>query len=121
VLSVNERTFEKEVLESSVPVLVNFGAPWCGLCRVLNPLLAQLQAESGDQFKLVEINPDKSLKLASNYRITSLPTLLVFENGKIHHRLDAFKGREDLRLALQNLVASVVQSQSLSSMSKLNR
>ena len=120
MLSVNERTFEKEVLESPVPVLVNFWAPWCGLCRVLNPLLAQLQAESGDQIKLVEINPDKSLKLANNYQITSLPTLLVFENGKIHHRFDAFKGREDLRLAIQNLVASVSQSQPVSSVSDLN-
>jgi thioredoxin 1 len=119
VLSVNEQTFREEVLESQVPVLVNFWAPWCGLCRVLNPLLLQLQNEWGDHIKLVEVNPDTNFKLANSYRITSLPTLLLFQEGEIHHRFDTFKGRDDLRLTLQNLVAALVKPNSLSEVAEV--
>lgn len=121
MLSVNERTFGKEVLEAKVPVLVNFWAPWCGLCRVLNPLLLQLQNDWGEQVKLVEINPDKNFKLANSYRITSLPTLLLFEGGEVHHRFDTFRGREDLRLTLQSLVGALVKPATLSEVVELKR
>ncbi|GAC1461141.1 MAG: thioredoxin family protein [Chamaesiphon sp.] len=106
VLSVSERTFRQEVLESSTPVLVNFGAPWCGLCRIINPLLMRYQAEWGEQVKLVAINADENLKLANAYRLKSLPTLILFEGGKMVHRLDDFHGRDDLCRALENIMAS---------------
>lgn len=109
-LLVSEQTFTKEVLESSKPVLVNFWAPWCGLCRMINPLLTRFETEWGDQVKLVGINADDSLKLASTYRLTTLPTLLWFENGKVLHRIDSFHGREDLRIALEKIVASCTYS-----------
>lgn len=105
-LSVNERTFQQEVLESPTPVLVNFWAPWCGLCRMINPLLSHFQAEWGEQVKLVGINADESLKLSSTYRLTTLPTLLWFEEGKVIHRIDSFHGRDDLRLALEKIALS---------------
>ncbi|MEB3337534.1 MAG: thioredoxin domain-containing protein, partial [Leptolyngbyaceae bacterium] len=79
--TVREQSFKQEVLDSSVPVLVNFWAPWCGICRLITPLLTRLQSEWGDHVKIVSINADESLKLASTYRLTTLPTLLVFESG----------------------------------------
>lgn len=103
-LSFNERTFRQEVLESSIPVLVDFGAPWCGLCRVIQPLLREFQSEWGGQVKLVKINADDNLKLATTYRIKSLPTLLLFEDGQVIQRLDNFHSREDVRMALKNLM-----------------
>lgn len=103
VLSVNVRTFKQEVLESSTPVLVDFGAPWCGLCRIIQPLLREFQTEWGDQVKLVRVNADENLKLANAYKIRSLPTLLLVEDGQVVLRLEGFHGREDLRMALKKL------------------
>ncbi|MBD2610706.1 MAG: thioredoxin family protein [Nostoc sp. ZfuVER08] len=105
VLSVSERTFTQEVLESPIPVLVNFEAPWCGLCRIIHPLLLQFQAQCGEEIKLVVVNADQNFKLSTTYRLKSLPTLLLIENGNIRHRLEGFRGREDLRLALEDIQA----------------
>ncbi|MEA5621385.1 thioredoxin family protein [Nostoc sp. UHCC 0251] len=106
VLSVSERTFTQEVLESPIPVLVNFEAPWCGLCRIIHPLLLQFQAQCGEEIKLVGVNADQNFKLSTTYRLKSLPTLLLIENGTVRHRLEGFRGREDLRLALEDIKAS---------------
>ncbi|QKQ72902.1 co-chaperone YbbN [Nostoc sp. TCL240-02] len=106
VLSVSERTFTQEVLESPIPVLVNFEAPWCGLCRIIHPLLLQFQAQCGDEIKLVGVNADQNFKLSTTYRLKSLPTLLLIQNGTVRHRLEGFRGREDLRLALEDIKAS---------------
>ncbi len=103
VLSVSERTFTQEVLESPIPVLVNFEAPWCGLCRIIHPLLLQFQAQCGEEIKLVGVNADQNFKLSTTYRLKSLPTLLLIENGTIQHRLESFRGRDDLRLALEEI------------------
>lgn len=104
VLSIGERTFAKEVLESSTLVLVSFWAPWCGLCQTIEPLLSRLQAERNGQLKLVRINADENLKLANDYRLATLPTLLVFEHGQLRHRLDGFQGKEELKTALEQIV-----------------
>ncbi|MDJ0618021.1 MAG: thioredoxin domain-containing protein [Calothrix sp. MO_192.B10] len=103
VLSVSERTFNQEVLESPIPVLINFEAPWCGLCRIVHPLLLQFQTECGGDIKLVGINADENFKLSNYYRLKSLPTLILIENGMIKQRLEGFRGREDLRQALKQI------------------
>ncbi len=108
VLSVNERTFKQEVLESPTPVLVDFWAPWCGLCRLIHPLLQEFQSDWREPIKLVRINADENLKLANTYRLKSLPTLLLIEDGQVILRLENFKGREDLRMALKNLDLSLL-------------
>jgi thioredoxin 1 len=103
VLSVSERTFTQEVLESPVPVLVNFEAPWCGLCRIIQPLLLQFQTQCENQIKLVAINADQNFKLSNTYRLKSLPTLLLIENGIVRKRLEYFRTREDLLSALEEI------------------
>jgi thioredoxin 1 len=110
VFSVSERTFTQEVLASPIPVLVNFEAPWCGLCRIIHPLLLQFQAECGGEIKLVGVNADQNFQLSNTYRLKSLPTLLLIENGVIRHRLEGFRGREDLRLALEEIKLSYSSS-----------
>lgn len=106
LFSINETKFTKEVLESNIPVLVHFWAPWCGLCRLIVPQLRQFQADWPNQIKVVGINADQSLKLASTYRLQTLPTLIVFEKGSVLYRLDHFQGREDLKRSLNEFMLS---------------
>ncbi|MDA0266652.1 MAG: thioredoxin domain-containing protein [Cyanobacteria bacterium] len=110
-LTVSDATFDTEVLGSQIPVLVHFWAPWCGLCRMIEPLLQTFQGEWEGQVRLIDINADENLKLANQYRLTTLPTLMLFEDGVIHHRLDSFRGKEELRAALDGFM----QTQQLSS------
>ncbi len=104
--AIDDRSWSTEVLSLSrlTPILVNFGAPWCGLCRVLQPLLNQFEPHQSGQVKLVNINTDENLKLANAYRITTLPTLLLVIDGEIVQRLEQFRDREDLRRSLEQIV-----------------
>ncbi len=106
LLSVSEQMFTQEVLEASTPVLVHFWAPWCGLCKLIMPQLRQFQEDWRGKVKLVTVNADQSLKLASTYRLQTLPTLIVFERGQVLYRLDHFQGREDLRRSLDTFMVS---------------
>lgn len=103
VLSVNEQTFTKEVLDSPIPVLIHFWTPWCGLCRLIQPLLCEFHRHEGDRIKLASVNADENFKLSNAYRLTKLPTLILIENGKVRQRLDSFSGRDDLRLVLAEI------------------
>jgi thioredoxin 1 len=111
MISVNQQNFKSEVLESTIPVLVHFGTPWCGLCRAIDPLLMQLGSRWGGNIKIVRINPDENFHLAKNYHLTTLPTLILCENGQIKQRLEGFTGREELLKALEKIeVRSLVGS-----------
>lgn len=101
--SVADLNFKEQVLNSPIPVLVNFGAPWCGLCKVIEPTLIHFQDRWDDQINLVHINADDHLKLASTYRIRTLPTLILFANGRSIDRLEGFHSREELRANLDRM------------------
>jgi thioredoxin 1 len=102
--SISERNFTQEVLQCSEPVIVNFWAPWCGLCRLIDPTLIQFTAQCDQNIKLVSVNADANLKLSNAYRLKSLPTLLLFYQGQIIDRLEGFHGREDLLKRLEQMV-----------------
>lgn len=104
MISVNEATFDREVLDSPLPVLINFWAPWCGVCRLVNPVLNQLQGCLQYEYKVVSINADENFKIANAYRLTTLPTLLLLDRGRVCDRIEGFKGRDDLSLALERLL-----------------
>lgn len=109
---MGEQTLEKEISDSSGHVLVHFGAPWCGPCRMVEPILSRFQAECGTSLKLIGINADENLKLASRYRITTLPTLLVFEGGRLLHRVEGLYKREILWAELAKLLPMPLQTHS---------
>ncbi|NET70151.1 MAG: thioredoxin family protein [Sphaerospermopsis sp. SIO1G2] len=116
---VSERNFTQEVLESPVPVLVNFEAPWCGLCRIIHPLLLQFQNQCDNEIKLVSINADQNFKLSNTYRLKSLPTLLLIDKGAIRQRLEGFRSRDDLRLALEEIKLSYMISHKTQNLTKI--
>lgn len=81
-INVGEQTFEKVVLQSEIPVLVDFWAAWCGPCRMVAPVLDQIAAEHEGKIRIVKVNVDEEPALAAQYRITSIPAMKVFKGGE---------------------------------------
>lgn len=82
-MEVNAGTFDEEVLQASVPVVVDFWAPWCGPCRLVGPELDKLAAKAGSSAKFVKVNVDDNRDLAVRYGVMSIPTLAKFVDGEV--------------------------------------
>jgi thioredoxin 1 len=79
---VTDSTFKAEVLDSDVPVLVDFWAPWCGPCRMVGPVVDEIADQYGENLKVVKVNTDENPQIASQYGIRSIPTLMIFKGGE---------------------------------------
>jgi len=82
VLNLSESNFDSEVIHSSVPVLVDFWAPWCGPCRMLSPVIDEIAEAKAGQAKFAKVNVDDCQSLAARYGINSIPALLFFKGGE---------------------------------------
>ncbi|MCX7738752.1 MAG: thioredoxin [Hydrogenothermaceae bacterium] len=83
VISVSESNWEQEVLNSDLPVLVDFWAPWCGPCRLIAPVVEEIAVEMEGKAKVVKVNTDENPNLAMKYGIRAIPTIMVFKNGRV--------------------------------------
>jgi thioredoxin 1 len=81
--SVSDANFDKEVLESTEPVLVDFFAEWCGPCKAMAPALAQVAAELKGKVKIAKLDVDQNPNVTEKYRIQAMPTLMIFKDGKV--------------------------------------
>lgn len=100
VIEVNDSNFDAEVLQSPVPVLVDFWAGYCGPCRALKPVLVALAENLGDSVKIVTVDVAVNERLVSDYRISAVPTLIVFKQGQEFQRLIGLKDMHYLKEAL---------------------
>ncbi|MDG6895749.1 thioredoxin [Volucribacter amazonae] len=82
VLHISDASFEQDVLRSDVPVLLDFWAPWCGPCKMIAPVLDDLATEFGDKVKIAKINIDENEQVAAQFGVRSIPTLMLFKEGK---------------------------------------
>jgi len=86
-LTVTDATFSSAVLQSDLPVLLDCWAPWCGPCRMIAPTIDQLAAESAGRYRVAKLNTDENPRAAAQFRIDSIPTLLIFHQGQLVDRL----------------------------------
>ncbi len=104
-IQLTDATFKQEVINSVLPVLVDFWAPWCGPCKMIAPLIEELAKEYEGRVKVCKLNTDEGPDSASEYRISAIPTILLFKGGKLVQELVGLQPKEELKRRLDELLA----------------
>lgn len=98
-INITKNSFENEVIRSGQKVLLDFWAPWCGPCRMVSPLLDEIARERPD-IKVCKVNVDEEMELARQFRVFSIPTLMVLQDGLVEHKMVGARGKAQIMAAL---------------------
>jgi thioredoxin 1 len=103
---VTDDSFQREVLEASAPVVVDFWAPWCGPCRAVEPILAELEREQDGRVGFAKLNIDENVETAARYGVLSIPTAILFEGGRPRETVIGARPRSHFELAWSRWLTS---------------
>ncbi len=104
VVDVSDKEFDKEVLKSSIPVLVDFWAPWCGPCRSIAPIIETLATEYEGKVKFVKVNVDDNKEYAMKYNVRGIPNLILFKGGESQEQIVGAVARNELLNAISKVI-----------------
>ncbi|MBN2803546.1 MAG: thioredoxin [Deltaproteobacteria bacterium] len=104
VKNINDDNFDEHVKKSTVPVLVDFWAPWCAPCRMVGPVLEQIANEYGGKVKVVKINVDEEQRVAGSLGIRSIPTIALYHDGKLRDKMVGARPKEDFKRAIDKFI-----------------
>jgi len=105
-IQLTDDTFDKDVLQSPQPVLVDFWAPWCGPCRMLTPVVEELAKEYTGKIRVGKINTDEHPNAASRFKISAIPTLLFFKDGKAVEQLVGVHSKAEIKKTLDSMITA---------------
>ena len=100
-ITLTDANFDEEVLKSDIPVLVDFWATWCGPCKMIAPVVEEIAKENEGKIKVGKVNVDEEQRLAIRFRISSIPTLLVFKNGELANKAVGYMPKAQLEALLK--------------------
>jgi thioredoxin 1 len=103
ILTLTQDNFEKNVLKSQTPILVDFWAEWCGPCKMIAPVLDELAEEYSGRVNNGKVNVDEFQGLAAEYGVRAIPTLLLFQNGQVAEQILGLKSKRDLKASLDKV------------------
>ncbi len=101
-IKITADNFEQEVLASDKPVLLDFYADWCGPCKMLSPLLHEIEEERKDELKVCKLNVDENMELAMRYKVVSIPMLILFKDGKDVAKSVGYCAKEEILAMVDN-------------------
>ncbi len=105
IVHLTDDTFDQEVLQSDVPVVVDYWAEWCGPCKMIGPILEELAEEYGDKIKIAKINIDDNAQTPPKFGIRSIPTLMVFKNGEVEGTKVGAASKSDLTAFIESSIS----------------
>jgi thioredoxin len=108
-ININEASFEKAVLQSPVPTVVDFWAAWCGPCKMIAPVLDEIARESGDRFRVTKVNVDDEPALQQRFNVHGIPTLLFFSDHQVRDQIVGVVPKKAIVEKLESLLSSPVQ------------